>query len=78
MHRPTLNIKALRLRHGITQSELAHRLNVNQEIISRYETGLRQPPSHRLPLIARALGVEVGELFTPPSPAIEHNAQVHG
>lgn len=73
-----LNIKAIRQRRGMTQQELAKHLGITQARISEYEMGIKAPTVHRLPLIARALGVEVGELFTAVSPLVEHNEQVHG
>lgn len=64
MNRQLLNIKTLRQQRGLTQQQLADLLGLDQARISAYEVGRKTPPTQRLPLIARALGVEVGELFT--------------
>lgn len=37
------NLKALRIKGNLTQSELAHALNLAQSTIAQYETGERSP-----------------------------------
>ncbi len=39
-----MNIKDIRMRRGLTQSEVASALGVSSVVYSRYETGTRQPP----------------------------------
>jgi transcriptional regulator with XRE-family HTH domain len=58
-----LNIRPLRQQQGMTQAELAALLNIEQSRVSAYETGRQSPPVHRLPAIAQALRVDVGQLF---------------
>ena len=36
-------LKALRLRNGLTQEQLASKLGLTKSVISAYETGLRMP-----------------------------------
>ena len=39
-----MNIKDIRIRKGLSQSEVAAALGVSSVVYSRYETGTRQPP----------------------------------
>lgn len=59
-----LNIRELRIQQNMTQAELARLIGLKQARVSEYETGQKSPPVHRLPAIARALQVDVGQLFT--------------
>lgn len=61
-----LNIRSLRQKQKLTQAQLAELLNIEQSRVSAYETGRQLPPVHRLPAIAQALRVEVGQLFAQP------------
>lgn len=63
MTRPVLNIKELRIQRGLTQHELANLIGLKQARVSEYESGTKRPTIERLPVIARALGVEVGDLY---------------
>lgn len=63
MDKPLLNIKALRIKRGLRQYELADMIGLKQARVSEYEQGVKSPPIHRLPVIASALGVEIGDLF---------------
>ena len=53
------NLKALRKRKGITQEELATRLNVVRQTVSKWEKGLSVPDSELLMLIKLAEILEV-------------------
>lgn len=68
MDKPLLNIKALRIKRGLRQHELAHMIGLKQARVSEYEQGVKSPPIHRLPVIASALGVEIGDLFITDAP----------
>lgn len=50
-------IKILRKTRGLTQQQLADKLNVKRATISNYEIGRRSPHIKELELIAEALGV---------------------
>ena len=50
-------IKALRLGRGLTQQQLADKLNINRSTISNYENGNREPRLNELAAIAEVLGV---------------------
>jgi transcriptional regulator with XRE-family HTH domain len=56
-------IAQLRKRAQITQAELAERVDVATETISRLERGATLPSLARLQAVARALGLELYELF---------------
>jgi len=51
-----------RLAKGLTQEQMAERLGVEQETISRFERGATLPPLARLLEIADILGVALDEL----------------
>ena len=46
------NIRALRKQRGVSQEELAAKLNVVRQTISKWEKGLSSPNSEMLVLIA--------------------------
>lgn len=57
------NIAALRKMKGWNQIDLAERLGIGADSLSRMERGLVAPRFSRLELIANALGCSVAELF---------------
>ena len=58
-----LNIKDIRLRKGLTQSDVAAALGVSSVVSSRYETGKRQPSIDMLIQMADIFGVTVDFLL---------------
>lgn len=56
------NLKALRKKKGITQEELAARLNVVRQTVSKWEKGLSVPDSELLIKLAEILEVPVSRL----------------
>lgn len=62
---PTLGeqLKALRVKAGKTQEQLATELHTSKAAISRYEKDQRQPRREQLTEIARVLGANPDELF---------------
>jgi len=48
---------------GLTQIELADKINATQKIVTSYERATRQMPAWRLPVIAHALETNVEELL---------------
>ena len=58
-----INIKKIRVQKKITQKDLSSKTNINQSIISRYESGTIIPPIPRLEVIAEALGVTITDLL---------------
>ena len=57
-------IMALRKEKNISQSELAKRLNVSRQAVSKWEQGLSSPDTERLIRLAEILGTEVEYLAT--------------
>lgn len=57
-------IAKLRKNYGMTQSQLAKRLNVSDKTVSRWENGLGYPEVTQFPVIASLLGVTVDYLMT--------------
>lgn len=55
-------IKSARKRAGLTQSELAEKLNIPYQSIGQWERNVRNPKAETLIKIANALGCEVWEL----------------
>ncbi len=60
------NIKALRKTKGLTQDELAIRLNVVRQTISKWEKGLSVPDAEMLQKIAGVFEVNVSQLLGSP------------
>ena len=58
-----LNIKDIRTRKGLTQSEVASALGVSSVVYSRYENGKRQPSIDTLVQMADIFGVTVDYLL---------------
>jgi transcriptional regulator with XRE-family HTH domain len=59
-------IRALREVAGLTQEELGESSEATKQSVCDWEAGRSMPMSDKLPAIAKALGVEVGELFAAP------------
>lgn len=57
------NIRKIRKKAGLTQSELGKMLNVTQTAISLYELEKRSPDIYMAKAIAKALHVPINELF---------------
>ena len=57
------NIAALRKQSGITQEDLANRLNVSNQAVSKWEAGKCYPDIEILPELATFLGVSIDKLL---------------
>ncbi len=57
-----MRLKEIRKKRGISQLKLAMDLNTNQNTISRYETGEREPGINELIKIAEYFGVSIDYL----------------
>jgi len=57
-------LKKLRVKEGLLQRELAERTGLQITTIANYEINRREPKANQIKLLAQALGVEMGELFT--------------
>ncbi len=58
-----MNIKDIRMRRGLTQSEVASALGVSSVVYSRYETGTRQPSIDAIIQMADIFGCSVDHLL---------------
>lgn len=56
-------LKRLRKERGLTQVELAEKLNLSQSTIASWENGKRRPDLDLLPIIADFFGVSVDEIY---------------
>lgn len=56
-------IKVLRLKAGITQENLAGKLNISSQSVSKWENDISTPDINLLPDIAGIFGVTIDELF---------------
>lgn len=56
-------IAELRKQQGLTQQQLADKLNLSNKTISKWESGSGSPDIANLPILADALGVSVDELL---------------
>lgn len=59
-----ITIADLRHKSGLTQSELAKKLNISDKTVSRWENGLGYPEITQFPLLASIFGVTVDYLMT--------------
>ena len=58
-----LNIRALRIKAGISQRELADRLDLAPASVCQWESGETMPSPHRMPMIASVLGCSISDIF---------------
>ena len=56
-------IAELRKQQGLTQQQLADKLDLSNKTISKWESGSGSPDISNLPILADALGVSVDELL---------------
>lgn len=63
LKRVGVNVQRLRRKLDLTQEELGERANVHQTYLSQVEGGRRNPSVLVLERIAKALKVDIAELF---------------
>ncbi len=56
-------IKLLRLKEGLTQEEIAAKLDVTPQAVSRWECGGAYPDMELIPAVANCFGITIDELF---------------
>ena len=59
-------LKDLREKHALTQEQLAERVMVTRQAVSRWETGETQPNTETLKLLSREFGVSINTLLGAP------------
>lgn len=62
MNSTGMNIRRLRKAHGMTQVELARKLNATQKVVTSYETNQRTPTLEKLEKLAQIFGVTIDEI----------------
>ncbi|MDO5399850.1 MAG: helix-turn-helix domain-containing protein [Eubacteriales bacterium] len=70
------NLKALRRQRGLSQQELADRLNVVRQTVSKWEKGLSVPDAQLLMKLAEILNVPVADLLGGPVTSAENENEV--
>ena len=68
------NLRKLRLEKNLTQEQIAEKLGVSAQSVSRWETSATLPDVMLLPEIARLYGVLVDDLFKPAVQGYQNNA----
>ena len=48
---------------GMTQEELAEKLNIERSTVAKWETGQAMPRADKLPHLAKVLKCEINDLF---------------
>ncbi|MBQ8782474.1 MAG: helix-turn-helix domain-containing protein [Clostridia bacterium] len=71
----TENLKKFRLAKGLTQEQVADKLNVNAQTVSRWECGTTLPDVLTLPELARLYEVTVDDFYKKNSVAYDNYAQ---
>lgn len=61
-------LTALRKRAGLSQGDVAERLNVSRQAVSRWETGLTVPSTDNLSRLSKLYGVTLDELLSYSAP----------
>lgn len=57
------NLSTLRKKHGLTQMELAEKLSVSRQAISRWEVGAAVPSTDNLKILSHLYGVSVDDIL---------------
>lgn len=57
------NLKHFRVKNNFSQGDLAEKLNVSRQAVSRWETGKTQPDLETIKIIAELYGVTIDELL---------------
>ena len=57
------NIYSLRKKSGMTQEELADRVNISYQAVSKWENGSTSPDISMLPLLAAVFGTSIDSLM---------------
>ena len=69
------NLKKFRLAKGLTQEQVAEKLNVNSQTVSRWECGTTLPDVLTLPELARLYEVTVDDFYKKSTVAYDNYAQ---
>ena len=70
------NLAILRKKHGLTQIELAEKLNVSRQAISRWEVGAAVPSTDNLKALSNLYGVSVDEILKGEAESAHQNSDL--
>ncbi len=59
-------LRNLREKNHLTQEQMAERINVTRQAVSRWETGMTQPNPELLKILSREFGVSINTLLGSP------------
>lgn len=68
-------LSSLRKQHGLTQTELAEKLNVSRQAISRWEVGAAVPSIENLKTLSDLYGVSVDDILNGKAEAVSQNVE---
>ena len=68
------NIRTLRKARGLTQKELAEKLDISDKTVSRWESGVQLPEASLIPQLAAVFCVSIDELYGVEKPASGESA----
>ena len=60
----TSNLSQYREERGLSQTELARKMNVTQQCISSWQTGRTIPKPYQMKMLSEILSVPINELFS--------------
>ena len=60
----TSNLSRYREERGLSQTELARKMNVTQQCISSWQTGRTIPKPYQMKMLSEILSVTINELFS--------------
>ena len=60
----TSNLSRYREEIGLSQTELARKMNVTQQCISSWQTGRTIPKPYQMKMLSEILSVSINELFS--------------
>lgn len=60
----TSNLSRYREERGLSQTELARKMNVTQQCISSWQTGRTIPKPYQMKMLSEILSVPINELFS--------------
>lgn len=70
------NLVTLRKKHGLTQLELAEKLNVSRQAISRWEVGAAVPSIDNLKTLSDIYGVSVDDILKGESASVPQSSDL--
>ncbi|EGP5281016.1 XRE family transcriptional regulator [Enterococcus faecium] len=60
----TSNLSRYREERGLSQTELARKMNVTQQCISSWQTGRTNPKPYQMKMLSEILSIPINELFS--------------